>query len=225
MLRVGIKLTLIFVLVYSGVTIWYGRLEDSLNHASVIRRAFVERDLDKTSEGLRKAIDYTIIVDRNIFQAVGQAGGGQDKNPAPTKLKLTLMGTVSGTQRDARAVIIDEQQKKQDIYKIGDSIQGALIKSIQRGKVILRVNGRSEALLIKDRHGGTPDVEPRAFERRVSVHRKSLRQRLTGRAPVVRPRYRTSYRLPQSEPPEQNSLEYLDQNGHVSPDSDVIPIE
>jgi len=201
MLRVGIKLTLIFVLVYSGVTIWYGRLEDSLNRASVISRVSVERGLKKTSEVLRKAIDYTIIGDRNIFQAVQQVGaGGQDENLAPTKLKLTLMGTVSGTQRDARAVIIDEK-KKQNIYKIGDSIQGALIKSIQRGKVILRVNGRNEALLIKDRHGETtPDVKPQTFERRVPVHRKSLRQRLTGRAPVVRPRRRTSYGLPQPEP-------------------------
>ena len=140
MVRILIKLLLIFILVYAGVTIWYDRLEEKLMQDSVARATF-EAPPEKKTEILRKPDDYTIIVKRNIFQAVVEKKEEDVKveEPAPlepTKLKLSLMGTISGTERDARAIISDDAKRQQDIYQVGDSLQGAMIKEIERGKVV-----------------------------------------------------------------------------------------
>ncbi len=199
MIRVLVKLVLIFVLVYAGVTVWYGRLEDTLRRDTRPPETVVQRQPGRMTKILRQHPDYRIIIERNIFQAVIGAEPGGDEYLEPTALKLSLMGTVSGTKRDARAIIVDEQKKKQDLYKIGDSIQGALIQSIERGKVILQVHGRREVLLLKDRQGGGPGrrlLQPEPLM-------KSLRARLTGTGeerlvPRIQPRRRSSYRLPLS---------------------------
>ncbi len=65
---------------------------------------------------------------------------------AATALDLGLLGTITGLPNNRRAIIIDKKKKIQDIYYQGDEIQGALIKEIQRGKVILNVNGKDEIL-------------------------------------------------------------------------------
>jgi len=162
-MRVAVKLLLIFVLVFAGVKIWYGRLEDRLRVPVATTESTVTEPEVERTEIARKPDDYTIIVDRNIFQA---AITKVEKVEAPpleltaTKLKLSLMGTISGVERDSRAIISDDQKKQQDIYQIGDSIQGALIKTIERGRVVLNVNGADEELLLKDREGGGPAYEP-----------------------------------------------------------------
>lgn len=165
MLRVIVNLVLLFVLAYAGVTIWYGRLEEKLQvMPETGATAVVQKEEEKT-EILRKPDDYTIIVDRNIFQA-GIAEAEEETVAAapeelePTKLKLSLMGTVSGKERDARAIIADDLKKQQDIYQVGDTIQGSLIKAIDRGRVILVVNGADEVLTLADREGGGPAYEP-----------------------------------------------------------------
>lgn len=163
--RVVVKLLLIFVLVFAGVKIWYGRLEDRLRVPVTVTEATVAEPEVERTEIERKPDDFTIIVDRNIFQAVITKVEKEETPPAPeelaaTKLKLSLMGTISGTERDSRAIIADDLKKLQDIYQVGDSIQGALIKTIERGRVILQVNGADEELLLKDREGGGPAYEP-----------------------------------------------------------------
>jgi len=199
-IRVVVKLVLIFVLVYAGVTVWYGRLEDTLRQDTRSPETTVQqRQPRQTTKILRQRPDYRIIIERNIFQAVIGAEPGGDEYLEPTALKLSLMGTVSGTKRDARAIIVDEQKKKQDLYKIGDSVQGALIQSIERGKVILQVHGRREVLLLKDRQGGGPGLRRLPPEPLM----RSLRTRLTGSGeerlvPRIQPRRRSSYRLPLS---------------------------
>jgi hypothetical protein len=71
-------------------------------------------------------------------------------------MQLVLLGTVSGSREDARAIIRDEAAKKEDIYQVGSDIQGALIARIERGRVVLQVNGREEILNIKDPESGRP---------------------------------------------------------------------
>lgn len=165
MVRVLAKLILLFVLVYTGVSIWYGRVEERLLQQPVVAEKPVEESAPEKTEVLRQPDDYTIIVKRNIFQAAITK-----KEPVkeevvetklePTKLKLSLMGTISGNERDARAIISDDAKRVQDIYQVGDSIQGGLIKSIERGKVVLSVNNRDEILTLKDREGGGPAYQP-----------------------------------------------------------------
>ena len=55
---------------------------------------------------------------------------------AQTQLSLSLLGTVTGSKEDARAIVRDEKNKLEDIYRIGSEIQGAIIQRITRGKVV-----------------------------------------------------------------------------------------
>lgn len=97
---------------------------------------------------------YKPILKRNIF------GSGEDvskeirteeiENLQPTSLKLALLGTVSGNRQNTFAVIEEINKKKQALYRVGDSVQGAIVKKILRGKVILRVKERDEILTIEE---------------------------------------------------------------------------
>ncbi len=210
MIRVVVKLVLIFVLVYAGVAVWYGRLEDTLRQDMRSHETVIQRQRGRTTKILRQRPDYRIIIKRNIFQAVIGAEPGGDEYLEPTALKLSLMGTVSGTKRDARAIIVDEQKKKQELYKIGDSVQGALIQSIERGKVILQVHGRREVLLLKERQGGSRPSRSRRQLPPEPLMQKSLRARLTGEerlVPRIQPRRRSSYRLPLSVREKRSEVE------------------
>ncbi len=98
---------------------------------------------------------YKAIVARNIFNAGSKA-------PAPaalavdleklkqTELKLKLWGTVTGQGRDAYAVIEDIKARQQNLYRVGDSVQDAVVKLILRGKVVLTVDGQDEILAMEE---------------------------------------------------------------------------
>ncbi len=103
--------------------------------------------------------DYQAIIDRNIF---GSMGSGAEEVKAeerkeietilePTSLKIALLGTVIGDQQSTLAVIKDKGKTREELYREGDTVQGAVIKKILRGKVILRVGGRNEVLTIEER--------------------------------------------------------------------------
>lgn len=207
MIRVFVKLLLIFVLSYAGVKIWYDRLEEkllvvSVPEVSVSEQVAAVKEEEPQTESLRKPDDYTIIVARNIFQAVitEPVKVEQEVEPEdlePTKLKLSLKGTISGSDRNARAIIADDLKKKQDIYQVGDSLQGALILSIERGRVILQVNGVDEVLSLKERKGGGPAYKPSAsdFYREPPEARQDTlptteveARKQVRKPPVVRPR-------------------------------------
>jgi type II secretion system protein C len=203
--RTALNLVLILLLVFAGVKIWYGRLEEGLRVPTVPPEPRVA-DSTATTPGeiMPTARDYTIIVDRNIFQAVIEETEPEVTQPAPqeleqTKLKLSLMGTVSGTERDSRAIITDDTKRQQDIYHIGDSIQGALIKDIERGRVILEVKGVDEVLTLADRKGGGPAYEPspadfyqepveQPLPQEPELEPETEQEMQQPRQPVVRPR-------------------------------------
>ena len=97
--------------------------------------------------------DYRIILQRNLF---GPPPGSGKTEPAATSkypddleatsLNIVLMGTISGTEGTHRAIILDKKINEQELYETGDAIQGALVKEIMRGKVILALNGKDEIL-------------------------------------------------------------------------------
>lgn len=107
----------------------------------------------ETKSASQKKIDYRIILQRNLF---GHPPAG-DKSATPpasdkmepltaTSLAIVLMGTVIGSGGTERAIILDQKSQKQDLYEKGDAVQGALIKEIARGKVILAKDGGDEIL-------------------------------------------------------------------------------
>lgn len=111
------------------------------------------------SNSASPAGDPKIILERNIFGSAGADVGKEDsqnKKPlAPpakpavrNKLQLRLLGTVAGNKEAACAVIEDLTCKVQDLYQIGDIIQGARIEAIEQNRVVLHKEGRREVLNI-----------------------------------------------------------------------------
>jgi general secretion pathway protein C len=148
----------ITIIVYFGVDAFH----------RIVRMKFVQADIKpaqpiaepaqpKTVAAALK--EYQPIIDRNIFSKinVGPANGGDTEAIKITSLKLTLMGTIAGDNKTSSAFIEDAGTKTQGLYKIGDNIQGAVVKSIARNKVILKMGSRDEVLTMgeDDATGGT----------------------------------------------------------------------
>lgn len=219
MVRLVAKLAAIALLLFAGVSLWYGNLEKKLHNATPTdsQSAAVpavqpppavelpeetgESDrIEQVERGEEQVeVDFEVIVTRNIFQAVLEAEE-KDSPEEPvdaedleeTQLQLVLLGTITGNKRDSRAIIVDKKEQKQDIYHIGDAVQGAFITQIDRGKVVIEVDGQPEVLKIKDREGGGPGPPATAAARRaVTSPRPGERT-----VPLARPRRRISFRQP-----------------------------
>lgn len=100
------------------------------------------------------------IMAHNIFNAALEAGppqAGQDfrfSELAANSGPLELLGTVSGSDSDARAIIRAGADEREQIYRLGDTVQGAKIVRIERGRVALATSTGPELLLLKEREGG-----------------------------------------------------------------------
>jgi len=99
---------------------------------------------------------FSPLVERNLFASSEHGQITQEikeeglENLEPTSLKITLLGTVVGSEEDSFAIIEEKEGKKQALYKVGDSIQSAVVKGILRGKVILTVQGQDRILTIEE---------------------------------------------------------------------------
>lgn len=109
----------------------------------------------------KKHPDFQTILKRNLFGPPPKEVKAVPTGPAPetlaaTALELSLLGTISGpSDTTRRAILLDKKKKVQDIYYQGDTVQGAVIKEIQRSKIILTVNGKEEMLVPE-----TPKTNP-----------------------------------------------------------------
>jgi type II secretion system protein C len=63
-------------------------------------------------------------------------------------LNLALRGTVNWGEVNAQAIIEDLNERKQQLYKIGDVIRTGIIKNIMRESVTIRLNGNDITLLM-----------------------------------------------------------------------------
>lgn len=168
MLRILLRLLVIAGLVYAGVHLWYGVVEQRLQpDAPTVATEPVPATPPPPAQ--RQAIapsaasDVESILTRNMFKAVQHAeqlasAPAEEESDldsmAQTQLRLTLLGTVTGKDEDGRAIIRDEHSKLEDLYRVGSEIQGAIISRIARGKVVLKVNNREEVLVLKDPESG-----------------------------------------------------------------------
>ncbi len=111
---------------------------------------------------------YSVINRRNLFNTGQKANTQADtvdiKGLKQTNLKLKLLGTVTGNKNKAYAVIEDLKERKQNLYRVGDSLQNATVKIILREKVVLNINGKDEILGMK--------AEPATKERTKPVPKK-----------------------------------------------------
>ena len=159
-LHIFFNLVALFVIIYIGVNTFY-RVVGIKLHQAAVPKVVVLKDTKVDGTEVVKLSDYKAITNRNIFGAVEKAAPVPEpevkeiETLEPTTLDLSLLGTIAGDEENARAIIFDRKKKSQNIYRIEDTVQGAVIKQILRGKVVLRVDGRDEILyMVEDNKPG-----------------------------------------------------------------------
>lgn len=95
--------------------------------------------------------NFNQLTTSNIF-GVSEKSIAQKQTKVPeTKLNLTLKGVLAATPMEmASAIIAQGKAGKEDIYAVGDKMQGGvLIKEIHPEHVVLQRNGRLETLRLQ----------------------------------------------------------------------------
>lgn len=167
------------VIVFIGVDIYYRIVLSELRQVDtkeIAMRQIQDVESHKTSSWS----DYRVITDRNLFGSLARSSGDVKLEDIEslelTSLKIALLGTTTGNHKNGFAVIEEIDKKKQALYKAGDSIQGAVVKKVLRGKVILRVNNKDEILIMKKPHSSQTEND-----------KQLTKPKLTGTTITVKP--------------------------------------
>lgn len=146
-------LLVLTIAIYFVVDIFYkivGFNLDDVPFTEVAKKS-VKMDLSRK----RPFSEFHVITDKNIFFSAKKGGPIPEKDETEglkqTALNLILIGTVSSGRDQNYAVIEEGIRKKQGLYKVGDTVQGAEIKKILRQKVILRVGNNDEILTMAEK--------------------------------------------------------------------------
>jgi type II secretory pathway component PulC len=117
---------------------------------------------DLTSSKGKRLEDYALITAKDVFHTtkdtVKAAGKDQAEEIKVTELNLELKGTVVGDGKDSYAFILDRGSRKEEVYYLNDFVMGAQILRISKGRVILDVDGKEEALLMVDESRTLPEM-------------------------------------------------------------------
>ena len=166
------NLVALFAILFIGVDIFYRIVRSGLKQIDT-KEIAMQQIQDVESHKTSSWNDYKVITDRNLFGSPVRSSEDvklEDiESLAPTSLKIALLGTITGNKKNNYAVIEEIDRKKQGLYRAGDSIQGAVVKKILRGKVILRVNNKDKVLAMK---------KPRSSQ--IENGKQSSRPKLTG---------------------------------------------
>jgi general secretion pathway protein C len=160
-------------IIYFGVNAFYRIAVEQLNRNGT--QGIAMQDVTGTERRAEARLsDYGIINDRNIFSKIKNlASNGyiaEVEELEPTSLKIRLLGTVTGDGANAVAVIEDTGKRTQELYRVGDSVQEAAVKSILREKVVLAVGNRDEILVMeKPSSGDTDDRQKPVMQRSEAV--------------------------------------------------------
>ena len=179
----------------------YLALEYFLMKDQTERKSAVQQSVAKPAQKPKatpKKHDYKIILQRNLFGAPPAANLAETVVNAPAKdleettLKIALKGTIHGVDESDRAIILDQKSRTQQLYQKGDGIQGAFVKEILRGRVILSHNGNDETLDMSDTAGsaevaGPVAVAPRGTSKK-AVPRVAPRVQGRPARRVIKPR-------------------------------------
>ncbi len=97
---------------------------------------------------------FSVITERNIFGTAEANPSQQETLDAeqldPTSLDIALLGTVTDNMYQGSYAVIEEAGKtRQCLFRVGDSIQNAVIGKISRGKVILETGDKTEILYME----------------------------------------------------------------------------
>lgn len=150
-----VPIILITVVSVIGVEGFYQALDYFvLKPATVSQKNRVQKPQKEanTKETQGPKTDYRIILKRNLFGTSLKNAKPEVEDPTPqtvtnnSELGIVLMGTISGSGSNNRAIILTKQTRDQELFSTGEVVEGALIKDIQRGKLFLSINGKDEVL-------------------------------------------------------------------------------
>ena len=174
------------LVVYIGVDTFYRVVSSELK--GVNTKEIVTEQLPNVEESKRSPLSsFKVITERNLFGSLDKASKDVNEEEIEelelTSLKIALLGTVTGNEQNAFAVIEETDKRKQGLYKIGDSVQNATVKKILREKVVLRVGTKDEILTMEESAASRRDKrrEPsRSTERgrTITVNRKDIQSSL-----------------------------------------------
>jgi general secretion pathway protein C len=141
------------LVVYIGVDTFYRVVSSELK--GVNTKEIVMEQLPNAEESKRSPLSsFQVITERNLFGSLDKESKDVNEEEIealePTSLKVALLGTVTGNEQNAFAVIEETDKRKQGLYKIGDSVQNATVKTILREKVVLRVGTKDEILTMEE---------------------------------------------------------------------------
>jgi len=162
-LRYRIPLTLLLITLFSyfAVDIAYKGIFPGPAVSSPARKAALtaQGGPERVKPGLET---FRVIWERNLFATVEKKEDQRDIDVAdlkPTRLNLSLLGTVTDTGRGGFAVIEEKDRKSQDLYRVGDMVATAKILRILRGVVILGVGGQDEILSMEEENLDTKNQQ------------------------------------------------------------------
>ena len=147
------NLAALFVILYIGVDLFYKIVRAQLKDVDTQEIAMVQIPQVKGHKG-PALNDYGAVMARNIFGSLEKASEGVKAEDIetlePTALRIALLGTVTGDKQTAVAVIEERDKRRQGLYRVGDSVQDAIVRMILRGKVVLRVGDKDEILTMEE---------------------------------------------------------------------------
>ena len=144
----------------SIVTTWASSGKGGESSLSVPAKMSMPKDIS-ASKGKRLE-DYALIASKDVFHTAKQVAKtgskGQAEEIKVTELNIELKGTVVGEGKESYAFILDKGSKNEEVYYSNDFVMGAQILRIMKGRVILNVDGREEALLMVDESRTLPEM-------------------------------------------------------------------
>jgi len=160
-IHIVFNLLALFIITYILVDMFYNVFSIKLYNIGA-PKVVALKDVANRGDEVVIPPEYAMIEERNIFGATKEVAPPPVEEKVEqvellqeTSLQLSLLGTIAGDTESARAIILDERTRSQDIYKVGDAVQEAVIRHILRGKVILRHAGKDEILIMVEGEGKT----------------------------------------------------------------------
>ncbi|MHC4222168.1 MAG: type II secretion system protein N [Planctomycetota bacterium] len=150
---VASKLTLAIVLLFAlaKVVIPPGRMNKIPAPAAALNTDGIQI-VDSTSMPNSSLKDYAQIASRSPFGTSGSPDGivmaGSFDHSISEQLGLALLGTVSGSQSVARAIIKNLKTGVFELYKIGQMVGGNRIEAIETDAIVLLHNGTRKKMWI-----------------------------------------------------------------------------
>ncbi len=174
-----VHLALIAAGVYIGSDLFWAIVGSRMETSSRLPAASASTATEMTEK--RALQQYAVIQERNLFGARGRAPTPPPSRPSSSTppapkpaAHLKLVGTVVGTPDRTYAVIEDLGTKRQDLYRLGDSVRDAKVVEVTRNRVVLDNRGRREELFSFEKSDTAAPTASEPTARQFNVPRRQL---------------------------------------------------